>query len=147
MGAKIGFFNFLCCKFILWKFSLFMFAKHYKIGVSASCCVLLFTEKKKVLEKMITGISGFGFFLSKNGRFVTRISLSKNALLKPHISIVFWGCALFGPSCQKRETLDTHPRKKTLTDNWKAHFWVFFWFFLFFVLFLVFFFFLFFWRV
>ena len=47
----------------------------------------------------------------------------------PEISIfiVFFGCALFGPSCQKREILDTHPKKKKIfTDNWKAHFWVFF---------------------
>ena len=28
------------------------------------------------------------------------------------IFIVFWGCALFGPSCQKREILDTHARKE-----------------------------------
>ena len=39
--------------------------------------------------------------------------------------IVFWGCALFGPSCQEREILDTHPKKKILTDNWISHFWVF----------------------
>ena len=43
------------------------------------------------------------------------------------IFIVFFGCAVFGPSCQKREILDTHPKKKKIfTDNWKAHFWVFF---------------------
>ena len=27
------------------------------------------------------------------------------------IFIVFFGCALFGPSCQKREILDTHQKK------------------------------------
>ena len=48
-------------------------------------------------------------------------------------------CALFGPSCQKRENLDTQPKKKKIfTDNWKAHFEYF----LFFLVFLVFFFFL-----
>ena len=49
------------------------------------------------------------------------------------ISIVFWGCAFFGPSCQKRKFWTPTP-KKILTDNWKAHFWesfVFFPFFLF----------------
>ena len=47
------------------------------------------------------------------------------------------GCALFGPSCQKRENLDTHPKKKKIfTDNWKAHSWVFFIFLVFFHFFL-----------
>ena len=40
-----------------------------KIGGSAFFVFLLFKEKKK--GKKITGISGFGFFWSKNGRFVT----------------------------------------------------------------------------
>ena len=34
-------------------------------------------------KKMITGISGFGFFGSKNGRFVTHNCFSKIASLKP----------------------------------------------------------------
>ena len=52
------------------------------------------------------------------------------------IFIVFFVCALFGPSCQKREILDTQPKKKKIfTDNWKAHFWVFFVFSCFFVFF------------
>ena len=59
--------------------------------------------------------------------------------------IVFFGCALFGPSCQKREIWDTHPKKrKIFTDNWKAHFWVFFVFSCFFLFFVFFCFFLFF---
>ena len=34
------------------------------------------------------------------------------------IFIVFFVCALFGPSCQKREILDTQPNKKKIfTDN------------------------------
>ena len=58
------------------------------------------------------------------------------------IFIVFLGCALLGPSCQKKEILDTHPKKKKiLTDNWKAHFWVFFGFSCFFSFFVCFFFF------
>ena len=56
-----------------------------------------------------------------------RISAFQKKGLETPIFIVFLGCALFGPSCQKREILDTHPkRKKIFTDNWKAHFWVFF---------------------
>ena len=31
-----------------------------------------------------------------------------------------WGCAFAGPSCQKMEFLDTPPKKKILTDNWKV---------------------------
>ena len=34
----------------------------------------------------------------------------------------FFECTRFWPSCQKREILDTHQKKKTLTDNWKALF-------------------------
>ena len=50
---------------------------------------------------MITGISGFGFFLSKNVRFVTHnCFFPKMPCWNPYF-IVFWGCALSGPSCQK----------------------------------------------
>ena len=49
---------------------------------------------------------------------------SKKSLAETSIFIVFSGRAFFGPSCQKREILDTHQKKaKTLTDNWKALFW------------------------
>ena len=33
------------------------------------------------------------------------------------IFIVFFGCALFWPSCQKREILDTHQKIRKMTDN------------------------------
>ena len=61
---------------------------------------------------MITGISGFGFFWSKNGRFVTHMFFKKKFAETPTF-IVFLGW----PSCQKKEILDTHPKKKILTDN------------------------------
>ena len=51
---------------------------------------------------MITAISGFVFFLSKSGRFVTHNCFCNNALLKTPIFIGFFGCALSGPSCQKK---------------------------------------------
>ena len=52
---------------------------------------------------------------------------------------MFWGCAFSGPSCQKKQFLDTPPKKKKiLTDNWKALFWVFCVFKLFLFLFFVF---------
>ena len=67
---------------------------------------------------MIAGIYEFGIFWSKNGRFVTHICFSKKKGPETPIFIVFFGCALFGPSCQKREILDTHPKKKKIfTDN------------------------------
>ena len=50
---------------------------------------------------MITGISGFGFFSSKNGRFVTHICFSKNALLKPLFYSVFLGARFFGQVVKK----------------------------------------------
>ena len=53
--------------------------------------------------------------------------LSKKRGPETPIFIVFFVCALFGPRCQKREILKSHPKKKKIfTDNWKAHFWVFF---------------------
>ena len=60
---------------------------------------------------------------------------------KTPIFVVFWGCAFSGPSCQKRQFLDTPPpkKKKILTDNWKALFWVFLCFFYIFFLFFCFF--------
>ena len=84
-----------------------------------------------------------------------RICVFQKKFAETPIFIVFFGCALFGPSCQKREILDTHPKKKKLfTDNWKAHFWVFLFFLVFFSFFvflfffvLFFFFWCFFWRV
>ena len=99
----------LCCKFCNFLFGLL---KHYKIGVSAKCWFFVVAREE---AKKITGISEL-VFLSKTGRFVTHICFSKNALLNP-LFIVFFGCALFGPSCQKREILDTHQKKKNLTDN------------------------------
>ena len=64
-------------------------------------------------KQVITGISGFGFsWVKKIGRFVTVICFSKIGLLNPHIFIVFWGCALFGPSCQKRQFLDPPQKRK-----------------------------------
>ena len=85
---------------------------------------------------MITGIYEFGFFGPKMAVSWRTTAFSKKKALKPLCFIVFFVCALFGPSCQKREILDTQPKKKKIfTDNWKAHFWVFFVFSCFFVFF------------
>ena len=56
-----------------------------------------------------------------------RIRFLQKQFAETPIFIVFWGCANFGPSCQKREILDTHPKKgKFWLITEKAHFSVFF---------------------
>ena len=64
---------------------------------------------------MITEIYEFWFFWSKNGRFVTHICFPKKGPETP-IFIVFFGCALSGPRCQKREILKSQPKKKEKFD-------------------------------
>ena len=89
---------------------------------------------------MITGISGFGFFGPKMA-VSWRICFLQKKFAETPIFIVFLGCALFGPSCQKGKFWTPTQKRKKLTDNWKAHFWVFFGFscFFFFFFFFVFF--------
>ena len=66
---------------------------------------------------MITGIYEFGLF-GPQVAVSWRTSAFQKKGLKPLFFIVFLGCALFGPSCQKREILDTHPKKKKIfSDN------------------------------
>ena len=79
------------------------------------CVVVIREEKGKTKKLEFLDL----FFLSKNGRFVTQNCFPQNGLLKPAIFIVFFGCAFFWPSCQKREILDTHQKKKRkkMTDN------------------------------
>ena len=71
---------------------------------------LLLTEKK---EPPKNDNSNFWVwvFLSKNGRFVTHNCFWKIGVLKPLFFIVFWGCALSGPSCQKG-IFGTPPQKR-----------------------------------
>ena len=63
---------------------------------------------------MITEIYEFWFFWSKNGRFVTHICFPKKKGPETPIFIVFFGCALSGPRCQKREILKSHPKKRKI---------------------------------
>ena len=60
-----------------------------------------------------------------------RISLFQKMPCWNPIFIVLFGCALFGPICQKRETLGTHQKVKRLIIE-KLFFW-YFWCFLFFL--------------
>ena len=67
---------------------------------------------------MITGIYEIKFLLVQKWPFRDAYVFSKKKFAETPIFIVFFGCALFGPSCQKREILDTHPKKKKIfTDN------------------------------
>ena len=72
-GAKIGLFNFQCFKFKFWKLSFFRFAKTLKNRGFSDCLCFVLLKRKKTGKKMITGISEFCFFCSKNGRFVTHL--------------------------------------------------------------------------
>ena len=60
---------------------------------------------------MITGIYEFGFFFVQKWPFRDAYLFFKNWFAETPIFIVFWGCALSGPSCQKRQFLDTPPKK------------------------------------
>ena len=62
-------------------------------------------------KKMITGIYEIKFFLVQKWPFRDAYVFSKKKFAETPIFIVFFGCALFGPSCQKREILG-HPPKK-----------------------------------
>ena len=74
-------------------------------------------EREKKARKMITGISEFGFFLSKNGRFVTHNFFPTKQAETP-IFIVFLGARFLGQGVKKRQFLDTlSKKKKILTDN------------------------------
>ena len=66
---------------------------------------------------MITGISGFGFFSVQKWPFRDAQLLFKKKGPETPIFIVFCGCVLFGPRCQKREILKSHPKNGQLTDN------------------------------
>ena len=96
--------------FCVVSYFVFCLLKHYKNWCFNKfwvfCCC-----KRRNKQKMITGISEFEFFFAVSWR------TSETPIL-----VVFFGCALLGPSWQKREILDTH---KKLTDNSKAHFLVF----------------------
>ena len=110
-GAKIGLFKFQCFKLFFWKVSFLGLLKHNKNRGFSKFGVFLLLKEKKIGQKMITEIYKFGFFWSKNGRFVTHICFPKERAWTP-IFVVFWGWALFGPRCQKREILKSHPKKE-----------------------------------
>ena len=82
------------------------------MGFSKIFGFLLLQEKKKAKTKK-TGISEFGFFVHKWSFRDAHLFFNKCFAETP-IFIVFFGGVLFGPSCQKRESLDTHPKKEKI---------------------------------
>ena len=65
---------------------------------------------------MITGISEFGFFLSKNGRFVTHNFFPKKQAETP-IFIVFLGARFLGQAVKKKAIFG-YPVKKKEKFDW-----------------------------
>ena len=130
------FFSNFCVLSLNFENSLFLgLLKHYKNRGFSQFLWFLLLKKKKKAKNNDNWNFWFGFFLVQKWPFRDAHLFFKKNLLKPlppPIFIVFFGCALFGPSCQKREILDTHQNKrKNLTDNWKALFWYFWCFFFF----------------
>ena len=71
--------------------------------------------KEKQGKKMITGISGFGFFWSKNGRFVTHNLFFQKKAETP-IFIVFWGVRVFWAKLSKKAIFGQPPKRKENFD-------------------------------
>ena len=119
-GAIIS--KFLCFKYSSGKI-FFGLLKHFKIGGSTNVCLFLVEKKeknKKEKNRQTDDNWNFWFwFLSKNGRFLTQICFSKDALLKPLFYSVFW-LRPFLAKWSKREISDTHQKKKWMIDSWKA---------------------------
>ena len=128
-ATKFFFLRFLCCK-------VFCLPKHYKIGVSATFWVFCCWKRKDRPKKWQLEFLNLGFFGLKMAVSWRTTVFQKMLCWNPYFHSVFGG-ALFGPSSQKREMLDTHQKKK---KNWlmteKLIFKYFCVFFLFFVSFL-----------
>ena len=78
--------------------------------------VFFVVEKRRERQKiMITGISGFGFCRPKMP-FRDAYLFFRTCLAETPIFIVFWGCALFGPSCQKKRNFGHPPKTKEKFD-------------------------------
>ena len=125
------FFKFLCFKFNFWKVSFLCLLKHYKIEVSNIFVFVVARDEKKQTNNDIWNF--WICFFPKMAVSWRRSVFQTLVCWNPYFYSVL-GCALFGPSCQKREFLDPLPKKTCLIDSWKALFFgifgfVFFWFF------------------
>ena len=122
--------------------------KHYENrGFSNFLCFCCWKGRKQAKE-MITGISGFWFFWSKMAVSWRICFFKKKVCWNPYFYSVFRVRAFRAKLSKKGNFGHPPKKKKILTDNWKAHFWVFFGFSCFFCSFFVFLCFgVFFWRV
>ena len=124
-GCKSFFLQFVCFKFNFENALFYGLLKHYNNrGFSQFLCFIMLKEKRIGKQKMITGISGFWVFFFRSKMAVSwRTSVFQKCFAETLVSIVFFGCALFGPSCRKKGKFWTPTKKKKkLTDNWKALF-------------------------
>ena len=86
----------------------------FRLAGVAAFFVFSVVEREENRQKMITGNYEFCFYWSKNGRFVTHMLFLQKEVAETPIL----GARFFGPRCQERENLDTHPKKKKIfTDN------------------------------
>ena len=76
-------------------------------------CVVLFLKVKKKDQTNDNWNFWIWFLGSQNGRFVTHNCFSKVCSLKPLFSL-FWGCARFGPSCQKKGNFGHPPKNENI---------------------------------
>ena len=80
-------------------------------------------KEERSKKKLITGISEFVFFVQQ---LLLRDAhlFFKKCFAETPMFIVFFGCVFLGPSCQKREILDTHQKTNGLITE-KLFFGVF----------------------
>ena len=117
-GAEIRFFKFLSFKFIFWKLSFLCWLKHYKNRFQQFFCVFVaYREEEKRPKKK----DNWNFWIWQRWPFRDAYLFFKKCLAETLVFIVFL-CARFWAKLSKKEILDTHQKKKNLTDNWNALF-------------------------
>ena len=90
-------------------------------------CVVEREENRQ--KKMITGIYKFGFFLVQKRPFRDTQLLSKKRGPETPIFIVFFVCALFGPSCKKGKFWTSRQKKRKFSLITEKLIFEYFWFF------------------
>ena len=124
-GAKIGFFNFQCFSLNFEK-SLFLVCKNaIKIGVSAIFGVFCCWKRRNRQKKKDNCNLWILVFFGPNISWRTS-AFQKTKLPETPIFIVFFGCALFGPRCQKSKLWKASKKKgKTWLITEKLFFGIF----------------------
>ena len=110
---KLGF-SIFCFKFKFWKFSFLGLLKHYKNRGFSNFCVFCCWKRRK-RQKNDNWNFWIWFFGPKMAVSWRIMFFSKKVCWNPYFYSVL-GCALFGPSCQKREIWT--PTKKEEKIDW-----------------------------